>query len=368
MKILVFGGTRFFGIPMIKRLLQNGHDVTIATRGLTKDPFGKQIQRIIADRQNQDDLKRIFENHHYDVVIDKIAYSSNDIKRLLDVISCNHYVLMSSTAVKEYKDDFDPYHDNFKYVNRHDDIYRVTKRYAECALLQDYAHIPSTIVRYPFVIGMDDYTKRLPFYIEHILNNIPMFIDNLNTPLHFITSDEAGYYMAELVEDHAIGIFEGACYETITHQELLQKIESMTQKKAILDNLGDPAPYNDTPSFDINISSHYPFNKLSDFFDDLLLNLTIHRKADQYFINKKNYFRLAYFELNTPWIFETIYENEAIFDTLLKKINRDHSVHLFKLLKEAPQVDMLLQRHYKIVGEYESEGDAYYILQPQHIK
>ena len=32
MKILVVGGTRYFGIPMVNALLAQGHDVTIATR------------------------------------------------------------------------------------------------------------------------------------------------------------------------------------------------------------------------------------------------------------------------------------------------------------------------------------------------
>ena len=31
MNILVIGGTRFFGIPMVNELLTAGHDVTIAT-------------------------------------------------------------------------------------------------------------------------------------------------------------------------------------------------------------------------------------------------------------------------------------------------------------------------------------------------
>ena len=36
MKILVIGGTRFFGIHMVNALLQRGYDITIATRGLTR--------------------------------------------------------------------------------------------------------------------------------------------------------------------------------------------------------------------------------------------------------------------------------------------------------------------------------------------
>ncbi len=37
MKILVIGGTRYFGIHMVNKLLERGHKVTIATRGKTPD-------------------------------------------------------------------------------------------------------------------------------------------------------------------------------------------------------------------------------------------------------------------------------------------------------------------------------------------
>ena len=39
MNVLVVGGTRFFGIPMVEKLIADGHDVTIATRGLSNNPF-----------------------------------------------------------------------------------------------------------------------------------------------------------------------------------------------------------------------------------------------------------------------------------------------------------------------------------------
>lgn len=53
MKILVIGGTRFFGIHMIKELLAKGHDVTIATRGNASDAFGDSVERIIIERTNE---------------------------------------------------------------------------------------------------------------------------------------------------------------------------------------------------------------------------------------------------------------------------------------------------------------------------
>lgn len=33
MNILVIGGTRYFGIHMVNKLLEQGHNITIATRG-----------------------------------------------------------------------------------------------------------------------------------------------------------------------------------------------------------------------------------------------------------------------------------------------------------------------------------------------
>lgn len=38
MKILVLGGTRFFGVHLVNALLEDGHEVTIATRGGRRIP------------------------------------------------------------------------------------------------------------------------------------------------------------------------------------------------------------------------------------------------------------------------------------------------------------------------------------------
>jgi nucleoside-diphosphate-sugar epimerase len=53
MRILVFGGTRYFGKRLVQKLISAGRDVTIATRGLTADSFGTNVKRLIVDRENQ---------------------------------------------------------------------------------------------------------------------------------------------------------------------------------------------------------------------------------------------------------------------------------------------------------------------------
>ena len=70
MKILILGGTRFFGIHMVNELLAKGHDITIATRGKAADDYGNQVRRITLERTNAASMKNALGNGHYDVVID----------------------------------------------------------------------------------------------------------------------------------------------------------------------------------------------------------------------------------------------------------------------------------------------------------
>ena len=93
MNILVIGGTRFFGIPMVNELLAHGHNVTIATRGTTPDSYGDSVKRIIIQRTQEESMKNALQGKHFDVVIDKIAYCSNDIK----------YVMVMSIATGIFK-------------------------------------------------------------------------------------------------------------------------------------------------------------------------------------------------------------------------------------------------------------------------
>ena len=70
-KVLVLGGTRFFGKHLVEALLQEEHDVTIATRGVTEDSFGSAVKRIIIDREDGKLLEKCLEGKSYDIVYDK---------------------------------------------------------------------------------------------------------------------------------------------------------------------------------------------------------------------------------------------------------------------------------------------------------
>lgn len=280
MNILVIGGTRFFGIPMVHNLLELGHNVTIATRGNAKDPFDNRVSRIRLDRTNAENMKSVLAGKKFDVVIDKIAYCSNDIKYALDVLDCNKYIFISSTAVYSPKhwntveDDFDPISKELIWCSRDDFSYEETKKQAECALWQIYKNINSIAVRFPFVIGEDDYTNRLLFYIEHIINKKPMKIDNMNYQMSFIRSDEAGRFISFLVDKEFTGALNGSSNGTISIGEIFDYIEQKTGKKAILSSSGEEAPYNSEPEYSINtnraMNLGFQFTNLKDWIYELI--------------------------------------------------------------------------------------------------
>lgn len=283
MNILVLGGTRYFGIHLVEELLQKGHHVTIATRGITKDSFGSNVDRIILDRTNSESLNNNLKNMKFDIVYDNLSYSSNEVKFLLDVVKTKRYIMTSTMSV--YNDfhnnmresEFNPLNHTLTWCSRQDFTYDEIKRQAESALFQVYPEIPAVAVRFPWVIGIDDYTKRLHFYVEHVVKGIPMNIDNLNSSLTFINSNEAGEFLSWLATQDFVGVINGCSFGGITIRQILNYIEERTSKQAVIYREADSAPYNGAPSFSISTekaaSIGFRFSNLEDWFFELLDSL-----------------------------------------------------------------------------------------------
>lgn len=280
MKVLVLGGTRYFGIPMVEELIRQGHDVTIATRMMTKDNFGDAVTRIQVERTDPIKMEQAFKGKHFDIVYDKIAYCSNDIKYAMDAIDCDKYIYMSSTSVYEPKkmdtkeEDFDAMSKEFVWCNRFDFPYEEIKKQAECALWQKYNDRNWIAVRYPFAIGKDDYTERLLFYVEHTMKSIPMNIDNIDFQMSYIHSDEAGKFMAFLADKNVYGAINGSSNGTISLREIIEYVERKTGSKAVISSMGENAPYNGEPEYSINTDKAeklgFRFSNLKDWIYDLL--------------------------------------------------------------------------------------------------
>lgn len=253
MNILVVGGTRFFGIPMVKKLLENGHSVTVATRGNTADLFGNTVRHITMDKTDESSVKSALCGESFDVLIDKVAYSSNDVRSLLANVRCGRYIQMSSCAVYEgahpmmTEDEFDAKSCSLVWLDRPAD-YALGKRQAERAALEFMDESRCTFVRYPVVMGENDYTGRLRFYVQHICRQLPMKIENPDAKTSYIHENEAGEFIAKLVDTDICGAVNGCSHGVISQRQIVGYIQEKCAKTAVILPSGDKAPYDDTLS------------------------------------------------------------------------------------------------------------------------
>ena len=249
MKILVVGGTRFFGRPMVRELLFAGHEVTIATRGQRNIPYKGDLKSVIIDKNDPESVRSVLAQEHYDVIIDKVAYSSNDVRSLVENVHFDRYVQMSSCAVYDtvhadiMEEEFDASGHELKWIDRPDD-YAEGKRQAESAAVSLLGGDRCIFIRYPVVVGENDYTGRLLFYVDHIIHGTPMYVDNMDSQFPFINEREAGGFMAHIAPMNVSGPFNGCSFGTISPREIISYIEKKTGRKAVLSDDGDPAPYN----------------------------------------------------------------------------------------------------------------------------
>lgn len=250
--VLVIGGTRYFGIPMVKKLFERGYQVTIATRGITRDSFDNEVNRIKLDLNKEESVRKALVGKFFDVVIDKMGYSSNEMKWILESVQCNRFVHMSTAGVYTLdhynitEEEFDGHRGDIIWCGRKELPYDEVKRNAERVLCQIYDRMSWTSIRVPFVLGMDDYTGRLRFYVEHIVHQIPMFIDNLESRFCVAEKNEVSDLLVELANNTYQGPINGCSKGLISVSDILTYVEKKTGRYAILKKNGDPAPYNGT--------------------------------------------------------------------------------------------------------------------------
>ena len=101
MKILIIGGTRFFGYHITRHLVREGHDVTLFNRGTTPDDFGDRVGRICGDRNDHDSFFETLRGLEFDAVIDMIAYKAEDSQAAVETFQnhVGHYFHISTGAV-----------------------------------------------------------------------------------------------------------------------------------------------------------------------------------------------------------------------------------------------------------------------------
>lgn len=239
-KVLVIGGTRFFGKNLVELLLKEQIEVTLLTRGQTEDSFGDQIQRLVADREDEAALTKAIGDQQYDVVYDNICFTPQQAREAVTIFKnkTKRYILTSSLSVYDFgtgilhEQDVDTHHYEIDEDPEAELSYGEGKRQAEAVLFQQ-APFSVAAVRFPIVLGPNDYTKRLHFHIERVQRGEVIGIPNLDAEMNFIHEQEAAAFLFWLgISSDLTGPFNARSDGEVSLYELIQWIEQGTGQQA----------------------------------------------------------------------------------------------------------------------------------------
>ena len=182
MKILVIGGTRYMGRLVVQKLLERGDEVTVFSRGQTRPPWWDRVAHVLGDRTDPASFRDGLAGMTFDAVLDTQAFRKEDVELASATFegSVGRYVMVSTGSVYlDDKLDFST-HCPFKESDvdwsdldytypPNEDAYGVGKRHCE-KWLQENSALPYTIVRIPAVMGWDDPTERMWWWVQRALD------------------------------------------------------------------------------------------------------------------------------------------------------------------------------------------------------
>jgi nucleoside-diphosphate-sugar epimerase len=154
--------------------------------------------------------------------------------------------------------------------------YQEGKRLAEAVFFQS-ADFPVVAVRFPIVLGEDDYTKRLEFHIEHVSRGIEIGIPNPDACLSFIHSEEAAHFLAWLGDNQLKGPVNACSAGYISVGRIVRLVEKVVGKPAIVksetaEEHMSPFAVPDSACMDTTkaVRAGYSFQRLEDWLTPLI--------------------------------------------------------------------------------------------------
>jgi nucleoside-diphosphate-sugar epimerase len=233
MRILVLGGTRFLGRSFVAAALEDGHSVTVFSRGVSGRPL-EGADHIIGDRTTPDDLKPLT-GHRWDVVVDTSGFVPTDVG--LTALSlrnrASHYIFIST--VSAYRDfptrpvdatspllDCSPDEDD----GRLD--YGMLKAGCERAVLRNFG--PEVLIIRPgMLIGPHDDNGRLPWWIIRLSRPEPAVAPgDPALPVRLLDVRDLAAFLVKAAVDRLVGhLLVTAPAGALTMGEMLSDISDL---------------------------------------------------------------------------------------------------------------------------------------------
>ena len=252
-QILVIGGNRFFGKRLIEKLIAHGDHVTVLNRGHLDDGFGHKVERIICDRDDIQKFKSSVQHKTWDIVYDQVCFDAYQAKSALEIFSktAKKFIFTSTLSVYSpganlHENDFNPKTHKYDKILTREENYGEAKRQCE-AVFFNQDTMPVVAVRFPIVMGPDDYTERLKFYVDKIKNGESVYFPNLDAQMSFIHAADAAEGLFLLGHVNYTGPVNMASRTPLRLRELIKFIEQNVGKKALvhskLQSADEKSPY-----------------------------------------------------------------------------------------------------------------------------
>jgi nucleoside-diphosphate-sugar epimerase len=261
MKVLIIGGNRFVGLRLARELsLDRSIDLHILNR-TGQAPHAKDATVYKGDRNS---LQTTFLDRDWDVIVDFACFNDKEAKTSLDYFqSVKRYIFVSTVAVYQEaklcsETDFDS--TTFDLAKppsgKSSDSYADGKRRAEAAFTQAQK-FPMVLVRLPYIVGPDDYTERLAFYVHRIEDGENLHVPNPTAKISLIRSEDAFLFLKWCLKQNFTGPINVASPQPISLRELIGVVEMEVGKKWIQSQQGsteNTPPYLELADHHLNTS------------------------------------------------------------------------------------------------------------------
>ena len=167
MRILVMGGTRFVGRPLVGRLLAAGHQLSLFTRG--RQPVPEGIEHLQGDRSSDEGLAAL-QDRPFDVIVDSSGRTLEDTRQVIARTGppSHRLVYVSSAGV---------YADSERWPLDEESPTDPQSRHAgkldtEAWLRQE--GIPFTSFRPTYIVGPGNYNPVESWFFDRIVHGRPV--------------------------------------------------------------------------------------------------------------------------------------------------------------------------------------------------
>lgn len=239
MKILILGGTVFYGRWLVEAALQRGHEVTLFNRGKSNPDLFPQVEKITGDRTQ---TVAALEGRRWDAVIDPSGYVPRIVRMAVEQLKdqVDHYTFISSISV--YKDMSQPGTDENAPVGTLEDestetvtgeTYGPLKALCE-QTVQQLMPGRALVIRPGLIVGPHDPTDRFTYWPVRVARGGDVLAPGRpERQIQIIDVRDLAEWTIRMVEGKQVGVFNATGpHPELTMGELLETCRQVSGSQA----------------------------------------------------------------------------------------------------------------------------------------